>query len=382
MNNTPNANRKNIVLTGNRNAGKSTIFNALLGYDQSIVSNIAGTTTDPVYKASELIGFGPVRIVDTAGIDDVGELGRARIKKSEEELREADVIVHVLSIEEDVEKLIPLFEEKYKKLKKEYIIVVNKMDLREVSLPEGVLALSAQKDIGELTSRIIEKLKSTEEEKSLLEGLLQPMQTAMLVVPIDSEAPKGRLILPQVQTIRDCLDHGIRAVVVRDTELEESLKEMKVDLVITDSKIFGEVGKMVPEDVALTSFSILFARQKGDIDRFIEGAKAVSSLEDGDRILIAESCTHTVSHEDIGTVLIPNLIKKKTKKNLEFEFSYGKSLPENLEDFKMIIQCGGCMMTRNNMMNRVNLAVEKNVPITNYGVILSYFKGVFNRAVY
>lgn len=395
MNKTPMANRKSIVLAGNRNAGKSTLFNKLIGHERSIVSDVAGTTTDPVWKASEIIGFGPVKIVDTAGIDDIGVLGAQRVKKSQEELKEADLIIYLINILEikgisETGNIIEAFKKKYSD--KQIIFAINKCDLKDKEtlnrLKDSFEEVEFISDKSEasyerILSKIIEKLKNTEEEKDLLEGMLEAGETALLVVPIDTEAPKGRLILPQVQLIRACLDNGIKIVVCRDEELEETISEIKkIDLVITDSKVFEKVGKIVPKDIKITSFSILFARQKGDIDEFLNGARKLNELKDGEKILIAESCTHTVSHEDIGQVIIPNMIKKKTGKKLEFVFSYGKTLPENLNDFALIIQCGGCMMSRNNMMNRVYKARKKNIPITNYGVVLAYLKGVFERAVY
>lgn len=395
MNKTPMANRKSIVLAGNRNAGKSTLFNKLIGHERSIVSDVAGTTTDPVWKASEIIGFGPVKIVDTAGIDDIGVLGAQRVKKSQEELKEADLIIYLINILEikgisETGNIIEAFKKKYSD--KQIIFAINKCDLKDKEtlnrLKDSFEEVEFISDKSEasyerILSKIIEKLKNTEEEKDLLEGMLEAGETALLVVPIDTEAPKGRLILPQVQLIRACLDNGIKIVVCRDEELEETISEIKkIDLVITDSKVFEKVGKIVPKDIKITSFSILFARQKGDIDEFLNGARKLNELKDGEKILIAESCTHTVSHEDIGQVVIPNMIKKKTGKKLEFVFSYGKTLPENLNDFDLIIQCGGCMMSRNNMMNRVYKARKKNIPITNYGVVLAYLKGVFERAVY
>ncbi len=395
MDKTPVANRKNIVIAGNRNAGKSTLFNKLIGYERSIVSDIAGTTTDPVWKASEIIGFGPVRIVDTAGIDDVGELGAQRIKKSEEEMQEADLIVYVINISEikalsEISSITENIKQKY--ASKEVIFLLNKCDLLSIEILKDAklrfpdFIFSSDKDENsyeKLLSKIVERLKNTEEERNLLDGMLKAGDTALLVVPIDTEAPKGRLILPQVQLIRVCLDNGIKVVVCRDEELEETLSEIKkINLVITDSKVFEKVGKIVSKDIKITSFSILFARQKGDIKEFLRAAKKINDLKDGDRILISESCTHTVSHEDIGQVVIPNLIKKKTSKKLEFDFSYGKTLPEDISKYSLIIQCGGCMMTRNNMLNRIYKAKENNIPITNYGVVLAYLKGVFERAVY
>lgn len=424
MNTTPIANRKSIVLVGNRNAGKSTLFNRLIGYESSIVSDIAGTTTDPVHKAIELIGYGPVKISDTAGIDDIGELGAYRVRKSEEEIRDADIILSVFTVDEILDdignidsnnSITPYFIEilskkmedinnKYPRPKK--IFIVNKMDRLDCintdevdsikkSNPNVHFISNKADNVDNLDKRlnfiwfntliedIIDKLNDGEVEKSLIDGLLSSGDTALLVVPIDSEAPKGRLILPQVQMIRACLDEGIKVITCRDTELKETLDEIKkIDLVITDSKVFKSVGEIVPNDIRITSFSILFAREKGDIDVFLEGAKKIRELKDGDRVLIAESCVHTVSHEDIGQVVIPNLIRKKTNKNIEFEFSYGKSLPEDLSKFSLIIQCGGCMMTRNNMMSRITIANMNNIPITNYGITLAYLNGVFDRAVY
>ena len=233
---------------------------------------------------------------------------------------------------------------------------------------------------------IAENISGLEEDRGLLEGLARPGDTVVLVVPIDSEAPKGRLILPQVQMIRACLDEGVISIVVKDTELEAALvKFQDIDLVVTDSKIFDRVAGILDKsgkDIDLTSFSIVFARQKGDIDIFLDGAAYLDRLKDGDRVLIAESCTHTTSHEDIGTVLIPNLIREKTGKDLDFEFSQGKLDETNLSRFALMIQCGGCMMTRNNMMNRIGLAGQSGIPITNYGVVLAYLKGVFDRAIY
>ena len=465
MNNTPLANRKSIVLVGNRNAGKSTLFNRLIGFESSIVSDIAGTTTDPVYRAIELIGYGPVKISDTAGIDDVGELGLHRVKKSEEEIRDADLIIYVISVDDigldfentsfvrnesinldenettkvegsktteidenkivktkeneatkvDVEKIIKqlniLISEKTRYINSKYedkdkIIVINKMDKLDFLKKEEIETLkkenkgihfisNVEDNDDNLDSRlnfswfnlliedIIAKLNNGEEERSLIEGLVKTGDTVLLVVPIDTEAPKGRLILPQVQMIRACLDEGIKVITCRDSELKDTIEQFpNIDLVITDSKVFKTVGDIVPQNIRITSFSILFAREKGDIDTFLEGAKKINDLNDGDKILIAESCIHTVSHEDIGQVVIPNLIKKKTNKKLEFEFSYGKSLPDNLEEFSLIIQCGGCMMTRNNMMSRVAVGKINNIPITNYGIVLAYLNGVFDRAVY
>ena len=371
MNNTPIANRKTIVLAGKRNSGKSSLFNLILGQDMSIVSDYAGTTTDPVGRNMELIGYGPVRIIDTAGLDDLGDLGQMRVKKTQLEIGEADLIVHVFNAGYDSLEDIGDYK-------------------RSIGQASDCLFTSIGQDNQALKDRlsrfIADNIGRLEEDRSLLDGLAKPGDTVVLVVPIDSEAPKGRLILPQVQMVRACLDEAIISIVVKDTELEAALDKIQsIDLVVTDSKVFDKVAQILDEsgrNIDLTSFSIVFARQKGDIGVFLEGAAYLDSLKDGDRVLIAESCTHTTSHEDIGTVLIPNLIRKKTGKDLDFEFSQGKLDETDLSRFALMIQCGGCMMTRNNMMNRIGLAGQSGIPITNYGVVLAYLKGVFDRAIY
>lgn len=399
MNNTPIANRKTIVLVGNRNSGKSSLFNLILGQDMSIVSDYAGTTTDPVGRNMELIGYGPVRIIDTAGLDDLGDLGQMRVRKTQLEIGEADLVVHVFNAGQENRQDLLDARDRYKKLNKKAIYIFNKCDsIEDIQAYKNAVRpgqdclftsvkLGADQDLKEMVCKFIaENISGLKEDRGLLEGLARPGDTVVLVVPIDSEAPKGRLILPQVQMVRACLDEGVISIVVKDTELEAALgKFQDIDLVITDSKIFDRVVSILDKsgkDIDLTSFSIVFARQKGDIDIFLEGAAYLDRLKDGDRVLIAESCTHTTSHEDIGTVLIPNLIRKKTGKDLDFEFSQGKLDETDLSRFALMIQCGGCMMTRNNMMNRIGLAGQSGIPITNYGVVLAYLKGVFDRAIY
>ena len=399
MNNTPIANRKTIVLVGNRNSGKSSLFNLILGQDMSIVSDYAGTTTDPVGRNMELIGYGPVRIIDTAGLDDLGDLGQMRVRKTQLEIGEADLVVHVFNAGQENRQDLLDARDRYKKLNKKAIYIFNKCDsIEEIQAYKNAVRpgqdciftsvkLGADHDLKDMVCKFIaENISGLEEDRGLLEGLARPGDTVVLVVPIDSEAPKGRLILPQVQMIRACLDEGVISIVVKDTELEAALDKFQdIDLVVTDSKIFDRVAGILDKsgnDIDLTSFSIVFARQKGDIDIFLDGAAYLDRLKDGDRVLIAESCTHTTSHEDIGTVLIPNLIRKKTGKDLDFEFSQGKLDETDLSRFDLMIQCGGCMMTRNNMMNRIGLAGQSGIPITNYGVVLAYLKGVFDRAIY
>lgn len=399
MNNTPIANRKTIVLVGNRNSGKSSLFNLILGQDMSIVSDYAGTTTDPVGRNMELIGYGPVRIIDTAGLDDLGDLGQMRVRKTQLEIGEADLVVHVFNAGQENRQDLLDARDRYKKLNKKAIYIFNKCDdIEDIQAYKNAVRpgqdclftsvkLGVDQDLKDMVCKFIaENISGLEEDRGLLEGLARPGDTVVLVVPIDSEAPKGRLILPQVQMVRACLDEGVISIVVKDTELEAALDKFQdIDLVITDSKIFDRVAGILDKsgkDIDLTSFSIVFARQKGDIDIFLEGAAYLDRLKDGDRVLIAESCTHTTSHEDIGTVLIPNLIRKKTGKDLDFEFSQGKLDETDLSRFALMIQCGGCMMTRNNMMNRIGLAGQSGIPITNYGVVLAYLKGVFDRAIY
>lgn len=391
---TTNANRKHIAFFGKRNAGKSSLFNLLLGEDYSLVSKHLGTTTDPVYKAMELVGYGPVRLIDTAGLDDIGELGELRVKKSKEILKKIDMAIYVLDssqevTEEEREEAKRLFQ----KFHIPYVFVWNKRDMIGEILeaewkdkyPEDTyLHIHPLEKKQQLVDCIVKHLELQEEEPSLIGDLLHYGDRVILVIPIDSEAPKGRLILPQVQILRDCLDYGIKSYVVRDTELEQALKELKeVKLVITDSQIFHRVAAMVPPDLPLISFSILFARQKGELQEFLKGIEALKRLKEKEkpRVLIVESCSHTKSHEDIGTVKIPNLLKKQLNPNVEILFQQGKSLEEDLRDVDVIIHCGSCMLTRKQMLNRIQMAEEQGIPITNYGIVLAYFAGILERSI-
>lgn len=420
---TPLGNRKNIVLLGRRNSGKSSIFNLLIDQDKSIVADYLGTTTDPVYHMMELLPYGPVKIVDTAGIDDEGLVGQKRVDKTRLEIEDADLLVYVIdandfcsgdiyleyesmvakptvyivnkchdSIDRDhIKSKIESYIEKYKQVK-EYNEKNNKRkknSSKEGASKEGPsivftdLVSSRQESRKLIIEGLVDILSSLEPDRGLIDGLIRPGDKALLVVPIDSEAPKGRLILPQVQVIRECLDMGVMLSLVRELELKRALEEMgHIDLVITDSQVFKEVASLVDESIGLTSFSILFARQKGDIDHLVIGARHIEKLRDGDRVLIAESCSHTSNHEDIGTVKIPNLIKNKTGKDIEFDFSHGKDFKRDLSKYSLIIQCGGCMLTRSNMMVRINRARMAGVPITNYGVVLAYLTGALDRVVY
>ena len=391
MNATPNANRKHIAFFGDTNAGKSALLNAIVGQEISIVSPVHGTTTDPVSKAMELLPFGPVLFIDTAGLNDSSELGEVRIKTSRKIFQRTDFAIYVLdatSINLDSYKAATA---DFKRWRTPFITVVNKRDLINdeqtkeihISLPEAIF-VSAEKGVNilELKDLMLERLKGTEKDETILGDLLPYNSTVIMVIPIDSEAPKGRIILTQVQLIRDCLDNGIKSIVVRDTELEQTLKEIKhVDLVVTDSQAFKYVSSVVPADIMLTSFSILFARIKGDIDVFVEGVHQVENLKDGSRILIAESCTHNHSHEDIGRVKIPRLLSAYTNKNLEYDFKMGHDFPESLEGYDLVIHCGSCMLNKKVMNSRIDLCEEAGAKITNYGIILAYLNGILDRSI-
>lgn len=391
MNTTPNANRKHIGIYGNTNSGKSSLMNKILGQDISLVSNVEGTTTDPVQKAMELIPFGPVLLIDTAGLEDKSQLGEIRVKKSFEYLKRLDFAIYVVDGKN-------LDVDTYKKWKREankynikHMVVVNKLDRLSDDERSNInnifdkpLFISAKnnENIDKLKDELIKSLEQDEEDKPIVGDLLPYGSNVVLVVPIDSEAPKGRIILPQVQVIRDCLDHGIKTYVVRDTELEDALKEIKnIDLVITDSQAFKEVDKIVPKEINLTSFSILFARQKGELGDFLEGANKLKDLKPGNKILICESCTHNVSHEDIGRVKIPRMLTKIAGGELNLEYKVGYDFNEDVEKYDMVIHCGACMVNRKSVINKINLCKEKNVPITNYGLVIAYFTSILDRSV-
>lgn len=391
MNTTPNANRKHIGIYGNTNSGKSSLMNKILGQDISLVSNVEGTTTDPVQKAMELIPFGPVLLIDTAGLEDKSQLGEIRVKKSFEYLKRLDFAIYVVDGKN-------LDVDTYKKWKREankynikHMVVVNKLDRLSDDERSNInnifdkpLFISAKnnENIDKLKDELIKSLEQDEEDKPIVGDLLPYGSNVVLVVPIDSEAPKGRIILPQVQVIRDCLDHGIKTYVVRDTELKEAIRELKdIDLVITDSQAFKEVDKIVPKEINLTSFSILFARQKGELNDFLEGANKLKNLKPGNKILICESCTHNVSHEDIGRVKIPRMLTKIAGGELNLEYKVGYDFNEDVEKYDMVIHCGACMVNRKSVLNKISACKEKNVPITNYGMVIAYFTKILDRSV-
>ncbi|WP_291650905.1 [FeFe] hydrogenase H-cluster maturation GTPase HydF [Clostridium sp.] len=391
MNSTPNANRKHIAVFGKTNAGKSSLINRFLGQEVSVVSEKEGTTTDPVQKAMELIPVGPVLIIDTAGFGDKSDLGEVRVKRTLDILKRTDVAIYLFDINDiDLEEFKEA-KRNFKKYNIPYVVVINKSDSVNENILEELqtkfkdsifLSSNTGEGIELLKEKLIEILKEEEEELPIVGDLLPYNSKVILVVPIDSEAPKGRIILPQVQCIRDCLDHGIKSYVVRDTELESALEELEdVDLVITDSQAFKEVDRIVPKNIKLTSFSMLFARQKGDFEEFIKGALKIKNLNKNSRVLIAESCTHNVSHEDIGRVKIPKLLNKYVSAELTYDYSIFHDFPEDIDKYDLIIHCGACMINRKTVINRVKQCKEKNVPITNYGIVLAYLNGILERSL-
>ncbi len=405
MNNTPAGERVHIGFFGRRNAGKSSLLNAVTGQELAVVSEVRGTTTDPVYKAMELLPLGPVMLIDTPGFDDQGTLGEQRIKKTKQVLEKTDIGVLVVDAGEGLtdcdRELLALFKER----EIPFIIACTKSDItgecpmqsdeerecaqlretvRAENLITNVIHTSAKTGAG--VSELKEKLAAMlpdQEERHLVADLVKPMDVVVLVVPIDSAAPKGRLILPQQQTIRDLLEAGAVPVVVRETELKEALPKLaeKPALVITDSQAFAEVAAIVPEDIPLTSFSILMARYKGFLKIAAAGVKALDSLKDGDRVLIAEGCTHHRQCDDIGTVKIPRFLKKYTGKNIVIETASGTGFPEDLTPYALVIHCGGCMLNEREVLRRMRFAKRQGVPVTNYGIVIAQMKGILARSV-
>ncbi len=396
LNDKVSAERVHIGFFGLRNAGKSSVVNAVTGQSLSLVSETKGTTTDPVQKAMELLPIGPVVIIDTPGIDDVGTLGEMRVKRAMQVLDKTDIAILVVDAEKGLQQadqeLLKLFEKK----KIPHITVYNKSDLLATvpSLPEKLqekndaIYVSAKSgdQIYELKERIgaLTKAASAKaDEKRIVADLIQPEDVVVLVVPIDSAAPKGRLILPQQQTIRDVLESGAISVVTRETELPQTLRALgkKPALVITDSQAFQKVNADTPADVPLTSFSILFARYKGDLKEAVHGAAQLDKLQNGDTVLISEGCTHHRQCGDIGTVKLPNWIRNYTGKELSFEFTSGGEFPEDLSPYALVVHCGGCMLNDREMKARIARAVAQNVPITNYGICIAQVHGILKRSV-
>lgn len=394
LNATPSSERVHIGIFGKRNAGKSSLINAITGQNLAIVSEAKGTTTDPVYKAMELLPLGPVMIIDTPGIDDEGVLGSLRIQKAYQVLNKTDIALVIIdaAVGPSAEDLRLIKRINAKKIP--LLIVINKCETinedkktaYQALLPNGkLLFVSAEQQLNifELKEAIAQTVPADENKAQIVADLLSPSDFVVLVVPIDSAAPKGRLILPQQQTIRDILEADAAAIVVKENELTNTLQNLgkRPKLVITDSQVFKKVAAETPADILLTSFSILFARYKGNLQTAVQGVTALDSLEDGDKILIGEGCTHHRQCDDIGTVKLPRWIKEYTGKNPEFIFTSGTEFPLNLSPYKMIIHCGACMLNEREMQYRIKCAVDQNIPFTNYGITIAYINGILKRTV-
>lgn len=391
LNNTPQGERLHIALFGKRNAGKSSLINALTDQNLAIVSDVKGTTTDPVYKAMELLPLGPIMLIDTPGLDDSGELGLQRIKKAKEVLQKTDIALIVIDAAFGFSDLEAALINDIQTRKIPFIVVYNKIDLLNdtpsplpANLSAPLLLVSAEKKEGiEELKAALATFQTQEDEVYLVKDLLAPEDMVVLVIPIDSSAPKGRLILPQQQMIRDILDAGAFTTVTRENELPAALVALsqKPKMVITDSQAFAQAAQATPLDIPLTSFSILMARYKGDLPTLVRGAAFIHQLKDGDKILIAEGCTHHRQCEDIGTVKIPRMLQKATGKQLIFETSSGRSFPDNLEEFALVIHCGGCTLNRREMLHRLNHVQQHNLPVVNYGVLMAYLQGILPRTI-
>lgn len=398
LNNTPSAERIHIGLFGRRNAGKSSVINAVTGQNLAIVSDVLGTTTDPVLKSMELLPLGPVVVIDTPGLDDAGDLGRLRVQKAYQILNKTDIAVLVIDGSAGMTAADSAILSRIRDKEIPYIVVLNKADLVEDKEsvqtavlgefhldPSHVLWVSTVtgEHVNELKERIASLAPSEEPVHPIAGDLIQPLDFVVLVVPIDKAAPKGRLILPQQQTIRDLLDHGAVPIVVRDQELAKTLENLgrTPALVITDSQVFAKVSALTPPEIPLTSFSILFARYKGNLKTLVHGARALDTLKPGDQILICEGCTHHRQCEDIGTVKLPRWIEKHVGGKMDFTFTSGTEFPLNLENYKLIIHCGGCMLNEREMKYRIRCAQDAGIPITNYGTAIAYMQGILERSI-
>ena len=396
MNQTPMSERTHIGFFGKRNAGKSSIINAVTGQDLAVVSDVKGTTTDPVYKSMELLPLGPVVMMDTPGIDDEGELGSLRVRRSYQVLNKTDAAVLVIDGTAGASGEDRALLDRIRAKGIPFIVAVNK---KELAGPDAIQSIKKQLDltddrlcpvsaatgegIFELKERIAAAAKQEEPERALVRDLLDPSDIVVLVVPIDSAAPKGRLILPQQQTIRDILEADAASVVVKENELKHVLGsfQKKPKMVITDSQVFAQVSKDTPEEIPLTSFSILMARYKGNLEQAVRGVTALDSLADGDAVLISEGCTHHRQCDDIGTVKIPRWIREYTGKDIRIETTSGTEFPDDLTGYKLIIHCGGCMLNEREMKYRLSCAEDQGVPMTNYGILIAYVKGILKRSV-
>lgn len=386
LNDTPKSDRIHICIFGKRNAGKSSIINAITSQNLAVVSKVKGTTTDPVQKAMELLPLGPVMIIDTPGIDDEGELGKMRVEKSYQVLNKTDIALLVVDGNVGLTQCDKDLIEEIKKRKLPYLIILNKSDevCNRYDIENSIwVSAETKENIWELKERLSKLVPNENMTLKIIGDLLDPEDIVVLVVPIDSAAPKGRLILPQQQTIRDVLEAGAISVVTRDTELSQTLKALgkKPKIVVTDSQAFGKVKNDVPEDILLTSFSILFARYKGDLAEQIKAVKAIDSLKDGDYVLISEGCSHHRQCDDIGTVKIPRWLKEHSGKKINYEFSSGTEFPRDLSKYKAVIHCGGCTLNEKEMKHRIAVAKEQNVPITNYGIFIAYTQGILKRSL-
>lgn len=395
LNETPRSERVHIALFGMRNAGKSSIINAITDQDIAIVSDVKGTTTDPVYKAMEILPIGPCVIIDTAGLDDIGELGELRKKKTLEVLDKTNIALVVIDSSIGVTDYDKFIIEQIREKKVPVIAVLNKTDKielkeeevnllkKELNIPMVLVSAATRQGIKELKNKIISILPEDEDKFKIVGDLIKPGDFVVLVVPIDKAAPKGRLILPQQQTIRDILESDAMAIVTKEYELKETLENLgkKPKLVITDSQVFLKVAADTPKDILMTSFSILFARYKGDLVELIKGVKEIKKLKDGDKILISEGCTHHRQADDIGRVKIPRWIRQITGKKVDFEYSAGVTFTKEVKKYSLIVHCGGCMLNRAAMISRIEDAKEFNVPIVNYGILIAYVHGILDRAL-
>ena len=394
MNDTPRSDRFTIGIFGVTNAGKSSLINALTGQQLALTSPVAGTTTDPVKKSMELLPIGPVLLIDTAGLGDTGELGSARMEKTYEEMRRCDLAVVVIPVDQGIGAEEKKLIERLKKAVIPSVVAVNFCDdgvpdkrvrehFAETGLPVCYVSAKTGMGIEELKKTIADNAEYDGPDLGLIKGLVGPGETAVLVVPVDKAAPKGRLILPQQQTIRDLLDHKAMAIIAQPETLESVLENMKnpPKIVITDSQAFSEVAKRVPAEIPMTSFSILFARQKGDLLYLREGAAMIRKLKAGDKVLVLEGCTHHRQEDDIGTVKIPRLIRKVAGQDIQFEWYRGNSLPDNFEEYALIVHCGACMLNRREMQYRLRTAAEQDVPVTNYGMAIAEVLGILPRAM-
>ncbi len=396
MNSTPMSERVHIGFFGRRNAGKSSVMNAVTGQDLAVVSDVKGTTTDPVYKSMELLPIGPVVMMDTPGIDDEGTLGELRVKKSYQTLNKTDAAVLVIDASQSVSTEDKKLLDRIRAKQIPFVVALNKKELveekdlerirEELELEERrIVAVSAAKGDGiyELKERIASAVCQGEKDHMLVRDLLKPSDLVILVVPVDSAAPKGRLILPQQQTIRDILEADAVSVVVKENELKNVLEQLgkRPRMVITDSQVFGRVSKDTPSDVPLTSFSILMARYKGNLEQAVRGVTELDKLKDGDAVLISEGCTHHRQCDDIGTVKIPRWIREYTGKEMRIETTSGTEFPDDLSEYKLVIHCGGCMLNEREMKYRYSCASDQGVPMTNYGIMIAYVKGILKRSV-